>query len=408
MNDRIEITIERLGHQGDGIASGPYFAPLTLPGERISGKLEDRKLTDIKILEPSPLRVAASCKHYRSCGGCALQHIKDDFVASWKLDVVKAALAAKGLTSEFRPIETSLEHSRRRATFSAKRTKKGVLTGFHARASETIIAIEDCAVVSPDILAILPKLDALALIGASRKGELTIQVTKSTAGLDVAVTEGKPIDTAMQVELAALAEAAGLARLSWNGDVVVARHNPYQSMGDARVTPPPGAFLQATEHGEQVLVTAVKEIVGSAKRIVDLFSGCGTFSLPLAKTAEIHAVEGDPAMISALDKAWRETVGLKKLSSESRDLFRRPLMPDELNRFEAAIIDPPRAGAEAQIEHIAASALTRLAMVSCNPVTFARDAAVLVSAGFSLDWVQTVDQFRWSTHVELVASFTRL
>ena len=184
------------------------------------------------------------------------------------------------------------------------------------------------------------------------------------------------------------------------------RTPPVQRFGAAKVTPPPGAFLQATPHGEAALVTAVREAVGEARHVIDLFAGCGTFSLPLADQAEVHAVEGDAAMTAALDHGWRMSTGLKPVTTEARDLFRRPLLPDELAKTDAVVIDPPRAGAEAQIAEIVKAMPPVLAYVSCNPVTFARDAAVLIAAGYTLNWVQVVDQFRWSSHVELAAQFT--
>ena len=180
-----------------------------------------------------------------------------------------------------------------------------------------------------------------------------------------------------------------------------------QRFGKALVAPPPGAFLQATAEGEAALLAAVREAVGPAKRIADLFAGCGTFALPLAEQAEVLAVEGEAAMVAAMDRGWREAQGLHKVVSLTRDLFRRPLLPDELKLFDAVVIDPPRAGAAAQIAELAQSTVKVVAAVSCNPVTFARDARVLVDAGFNLDWVQVVDQFRWSGHVELAAKFSR-
>jgi 23S rRNA (uracil1939-C5)-methyltransferase len=198
-----------------------------------------------------------------------------------------------------------------------------------------------------------------------------------------------------------------LARLSWDGEVVFQSEPPVLAMGVARVSPPPGAFLQATPEGEAALLRAVLEATDGARRVADLFAGCGTFALPVAQRAEVHAVEGSSQMLAALDHGWRTALGLKRVSTETRDLFRRPLMPDELARFDAVVIDPPRAGAEAQIGQIAAAQLPRVAAVSCNPVTFARDARALVTAGYRLDWVQVVDQFRWSAHVELTACFTR-
>ncbi|MFN2324037.1 MAG: class I SAM-dependent RNA methyltransferase, partial [Trueperaceae bacterium] len=197
-----------------------------------------------------------------------------------------------------------------------------------------------------------------------------------------------------------------VARLAWEGEVIVTRHAPEQVFGPARVVPPPGAFLQATDHGEAALLDAAGAILAGATRIVDLFAGCGTFTLPLARHARLHAVEGDAAMLEALDQGWRHAPGLKPVTTEARDLYRRPLLADELARHDSALLDPPRAGAEAQIAQIAAAKLPRLAYISCNPVTFARDAAHLLSHGYEMGAVQVVDQFRWSAHVELIAGFT--
>jgi 23S rRNA (uracil1939-C5)-methyltransferase len=401
-----EYRIIRLGHQGDGIADGPVFAPLTLPDEVVTGTLVGDRLTDIRILTPSPNRVAPLCRHYNACGGCQVMHAADDYVAGWKRTVVETALHAQGIDATFRPIRTSPARSRRRAAISVRRTKKGALAGFHARASDTVVAIPDCQLLRPELLPALPMAEALAMAGASRKGELTVLVTLSEGGLDVHVTGGKPLDGPLRIALAAEVEKFRLARLVWDDELVGRRLPPVQHFGPARVTPPPGAFLQATAEGEAALLAAVTEAVAGAGRIVDLFAGCGTFALPLATQAEVHAVEGDAAMIKALDQGWRQAEGLKRVTSEARDLFRRPLLPDELKRFDAAVIDPPRAGAEAQVTELARSGIARIAFVSCNPVTFARDAKILLPAGYRLDWVQVVDQFRWSSHVELAASFS--
>ena len=406
-----QVTIDRLGHQGDGIAPGPIYVPGTLPGELVEGEVTGGVMAAPRILTPSDNRVKPPCRHAKSCGGCALQHASDDFVAAWKVDVVRKALTAQGIEAEFRTIRTSPPRSRRRATFAARRTKKGALVGFHGRASGTIVDIPDCQLLAPELLAALPVAEDLALTGASRKAALAVTVTLSEVGLDIAVSGGKPLDGPLQLALAQLTERHGLARLAWDGEVIAMRAGPMQRFGAAEVVPPPGAFLQATKQGEAALLDAVREIVGDAKRIVDLFAGCGTFSLPLAERAEVHAVEGDKAMTAALDAGWRKAQGLKKVTAEARDLFRRPLMPDELAPFtapyEAAVIDPPRAGAEAQVEQLAQAKLPVIAYVSCNPVSFARDAARLIAAGYRLNWVQVVDQFRWSSHVELAGSFTR-
>lgn len=401
------VTIDRLGHLGHGIAPGPLYVPGTLPGEVVEGSPDGDRLLDVKIVTPSPNRVKPPCRHARACGGCQLQHASDAFVAQWKQDVVSNALAGQGLTADFLPLVTSPARSRRRASLSARRTKSGVLIGFHGRASETIAEIPDCQLLHPGILAAFPGLQALVMAGGSRTTELSLQVTLTRGGPDVVVTGGKPLDSALRMDLARLVETHTFSRLTWDGETVALRDRPALTMGTATVVPPAGAFLQATAEGEAALLHAVRQALGPQKRVVDLFSGVGTFTLPLAETMEVHAVEGDAAMTKALDLAARNTPNLHRISVETRDLFRRPLEPDELNTFSAAVIDPPRAGAEAQTATLAASKIPMIAAVSCNPVTFARDAKVLTDKGYRLDWVQVVDQFRWSTHVELVARFTR-
>lgn len=403
----MRLTVERLGHLGDGIAPGPVFVPMTLPGEVVEGDVVDGRMAEPKIVTPSPDRVRPVCPHYRACGGCSLMHASDGFVAGWKADVVRTALAAQGLDAPFRPVVTSPPQSRRRATLSGRRTKKGALVGFHGRASGTIVEIPGCQLLHPALMAALPLLAEVTTLGASRKGEVALTATVSEGGLDLSVSDGKPLDQSLFSTLAGLAERTGLARIVWNGEPVVTRSPATQRFGLARVVPPAGAFLQATGAGEAALVGAVVEAVGGARRIADLFAGAGTFSLPLAGRAEVHAVEGEAAMLAALVAGWRQAEGLHRVTTEARDLFRRPLLSDELKRFDAVVIDPPRAGAEAQARELAGSGVQVIAAVSCNPVTFARDARILSDAGFAIDWVQVVDQFRWSPHVELAARFSR-
>ena len=399
------FTITRLGHQGDGIADGPVYAPRTLPGEVVTGHLDGKVLQDIRIETPADTRVKPPCPHYKACGGCALQHASDSFVADFKQDVVRQALKAQGLEPEFCPIQVSPARSRRRATMAARRTKKGAMVGFHARASDTITEIPGCQLVDSSILAARDAIAALAEQGASRKTALAVTLTVSDAGLDVAVRGGKELDGPLQIALAGVADGYDLARLTWDDEVVVTRRNPVQRFGDAGVTPPPGAFLQATRDGEAALLGAVTDALTGAERVIDLFAGSGTFSLPLARMAEVHAVEGDASMTDALTKGWRFAQGLKRVTAEARDLFRNPVIAEDLTGFDAAVIDPPRAGAEAQTRELAEAQIPRIAFVSCNPVTFARDAKTLCDAGYCLEWVQVVDQFRWSAHVELAASF---
>ncbi len=402
-----EYSIKRLGIFGDGIAEGPVFVPMTLPGEVVTGTLNGTTLSDVKIITPSDDRVAPPCKHFKSCGGCQLQHASDAVVEAFKTDIIAQALAAQGIKTEIRPIVTSPAQSRRRATFAARRTKKGAMSGFHGRASGTVIEIPDCKLVEPELLAARDIAESLAELGGSRKATLAVTVTTSRVGLDVQVSGGKPIDGPLRITLAALCDSRGFARLTWEDEVIAQRAPPVQRFGVADVCPPPGAFMQATAHGEAHLLAAVQEAVGSAKRVIDLFAGCGTFTLPLAKNAEVFAVEGDKQMMAAMDKGWRMATGLKTVTHAARDLYRRPLLPDEFKKYDAVVMDPPRNGAEAQTTELLRSDIKRVAYVSCNPVTFARDVAQMIAGGFTLDWVQPVDQFRWSSHVELAAQLSR-
>lgn len=403
----MEITIDRLGHKGDGIAPGPLFVPRALPGEVVTGTVEGDRLAAPRIVTPSAQRVAAPCRHYKSCGGCAVQHATDAFVADWKTGIVRTALTAQGLEAPFRPILTSPPESRRRAAFSGRRTKKGALVGFHAPASDIVTPVPDCLLVTPALRTALPLCEALVIAGGSRKGEMTLSVTETETGLDIAVTGGKPLDVTLQQTLAQAIRGAPVDRLSWEGDVVLQEAPPRVLFDGLRVPLPPGAFLQATVEGECALRDAVSEAVGDARRIIDLFAGCGTFALPLARHAEVHAVEGDAPLTDALLDGWRAAGGaLKTVTAATRDLFRNPLLPDELAKADAVVIDPPRAGAEAQTRALADARVPVIAAVSCNPATFARDAAILISGGYRLEWVQVVDQFRWSPHVELAAKLS--
>ncbi|MFQ5565258.1 MAG: class I SAM-dependent RNA methyltransferase [Paracoccaceae bacterium] len=404
-----EVEIESLGARGDGVAEGgALYVPYTLPGERVRVVRHGDRASAEAVLTPSPERVRPVCPHFGACGGCSLQHASEKFIALWKRDLIAAALAARGIAkAAIRPTVTSPPEARRRITVAARRTRKGVVIGFHAPAAATIVPIETCAVAEPALIAALPGLEELAGLAASRKSEVRLTLTLTDGGIDVAVTGARAIDGPAQALLAGVAARAGIARLGWNGEVVATMRTPEVTLGRARVVPPPGGFLQPTRAGEAALVAAVGEAVGGAGRIIDLFAGSGTFALALAEQAEVLAVEGEAAALSALDSAWRATPGLKRVRCEHRDLVHRPLLPAEFKGVGAVVADPPRAGARGQAEQLARARVPRLAMVSCNPATFARDARILIDGGYRLDWVQPVDQFRWSAHVELVAGFRR-
>ncbi len=397
------VMVESLTHHGMGRLTDGTLVPRVLPGEEIEVLADG----SARILLPSPVRVAAPCRHFKTCGGCAMQHASDIFVADWKRQIVQQALIGQGIDGLVGQTLTSPPASRRRAKLAGQRTKKGAQVGFHGRGSDHLVAVPDCQLLTSALMAGFPMLERLTVLAASRKTEVALTITDTLNGLDVMVGTDRALTEELRMKLATFAQEYQLARLVWQDEVIVTLNPPAQRFGTATVTPPPGAFLQATAHGEAALLSAVTDITQGARRIVDLFAGCGTFTFSLAKAAEVLAVEGDAAMMAALDRGWRDTPGLKRVQAVTRDLFRRPLEPDELKPFDAAVIDPPRAGAVAQMATLAQSDIPKIAMVSCNPVTFARDAKTLIDGGYRIGPVTVVDQFRWSTHVEIAAGFSR-
>ncbi|MEL7343248.1 MAG: class I SAM-dependent RNA methyltransferase [Pseudomonadota bacterium] len=397
----------RLGHLGDGITDDGLLARRVLPGEGIDGVAENGRILKPKIIDPVEDRVKAPCRHYNSCGGCSLLHASDSFVSAWKASQVEAALGARGIEVKARRIATSPGRSRRRASFTGRRGKSGALLGFHATASAIVTEVPDCLVLDPAMTAVADALKPMVARLASRKGDLRVAVTLTENGPDVSISGAKPVDAKAGEALAAEAAAVGLSRLIVDGELMATLEAPIISFDGISVHLPAGAFLQATPHGEAALRQSVIEALGDAGRVLDLFSGCGTFALPLARRSAVHAVEGEPEMTKALIEGASRAKGLKPVTGETRDLFRRPLLGDEMKAFNALVMDPPRAGAEAQTAEIAKAGPPVVAMVSCNPVTFARDVATLVSGGYALNWVDVVDQFRWSPHIEIAASLSR-
>ena len=397
------LRVASLTHHGQGRLTDGTLVPRVLPCEM----LEPRTDGTWRILKPSEDRVAPPCPHFAACGGCAMQHASDDFVACWKAGIVLGALDGQGIGGEVAQVLTSPPNSRRRARLAGRRLKKGALLGFHARASDTVIDNPRCKILTPGLMALRPALLDLVQIAAPRSREVGLTLTDGPAGPDVVVEGARDLDTALRQDAAAWAALAGVARLTWNGELLAQSEPPWQPMGRARVVPPPGAFLQATREGEASLVSLVLAATQGAARVADLFSGVGTFALPLAERAEVHAVEGEAAMLQALEKGWRGAPGLHRVTAEARDLFRRPLEVPELKRFDAAVIDPPRTGAEAQVARLAEAQIPTVAYVSCSPQSFARDARVLLAAGYRMDPITVVDQFRWSAHVELATRFFR-
>ena len=404
----MELTIERLGHLGDGLAAGPIFVDRALPGEVVSGELLGDRLHDTRIVTPSEHRITPQCSAFKRCGGCALHHAHPDFVAQWKQEVVVRALAAQGITAKIQAIHTSPENSRRRAKLTGRRTKKHATVGFFGKASETIQPIEPCRVLVPEILDIIPALEQFTAQFGSRKGQLGFWVLASERGIDVSVEGLGDLADADFGPFARWAGSNGLARLSVGHEIICQHQAPQMTFGKVKITPPPRAFTQATEAGERALQAAVARALVGADRIIDLFSGAGTLGLPLADVATLQCFENDAALLEALAHGVRHTQGIKTVTTSTRDLFRNPIDHTDLKPFNAAIIDPPRAGAEQQVGHLARSDLRDIVMVSCNPVSFARDAASLCNGGYSLKWIEVVDQFRWSPHIEIVAHFSKV
>lgn len=413
----VRLEISRIGPRGDGIAStpeGPVYVPLTLPGESVEVERAQDRGQLLSVVTPSADRIAPICRHVGPCGGCALQHWRAQPYEEWKRELVVDALARVGLTPPVAPLLPAHGAGRRRATFHARSSggnpRKGqdVLTvGFAGRRSHAIVAIEDCPILAPELTGALPAAWAVAQVLAPLAKPLDIQVTASETGLDMDVRGSGPLAPRV---VAALAEVAGqqrLARLTRHGELVLQREPPLVTMGRARVRLPAGSFLQATAQGEATLSRLVVEALAGAGRVADLFSGVGTFALRLAETARVAAYETSVPAVEALLNAVRNTPGLKPVSAEARDLFRRPLLPLELKALDAVVFDPPRQGAEAQATQLAASKLPLVVGVSCDPVTFARDARILTEGGFLLESVTPVDQFLYSAHVELVGVFRR-
>lgn len=407
----VTLTILRLGAQGDGVAEHEgrlVFAPFALPGEIVEAEVEGDRARVVSIIAPAPDRIAPRCSHYGECGGCSLQHIPLDRYLKLKRDLVTTALSFQGVDAPVDEVVQVPPATRRRVVFAAHRRGTEIVVGFHGKRSHHIVGIGDCAVLTPGLVALIPQLAPLAAILAPPKDALTITVTETLTGFDVALAGApKAVSADARVAAAQSAAAIGLARLSINGVVEMERTAPVLRFGDADVTPPPGGFVQACRESEATMLRLVRQAVAGAERIVDLFAGVGTFSLPLATTAAVHAVEGEEASIKALGRAAKKTPGLKPVTTEVRDLFRNPLDWKDIKRFDAAVIDPPRAGAEAQTRELATSGLSRIAMVSCSATTFARDLKILVAAGWRVTRITPVDQFIWSPHIEIVAALER-
>ena len=429
----LDVVIEHIGARGDGVAtatirsnhqdqSRPVFIPLSLPGERVSA----RALHDIgegvtcrlsEIIKASPERVEAPCGHFGACGGCGLQHWASAPYQRWKRSRVITALGRAGVEAmEVDPLVVAAPGTRRRAEFVMRRLSHGTVIGFHERGGNRIVDITECPILEPELLGIARSLPPISsnLLSAGESARATLNLLDS--GPDLLLTLPREPGLSALESLAELAEKLDLCRVSIrtatdnsSGPIipVLERRPALIQFADIEVNPSPGAFLQATSSGESAIVAAVLEGVGSSSNIVELHAGCGTLSFQLARLAKVHAVESDPTASATLETAMRRHGLQNRFSVETRDLMDQPLEASELEGYDALVFDPPRAGARAQAERLVSGGPSRVVAVSCNPATFARDARILLDAGYRLGRVTPIDQFLWSPHVELVACFHR-
>jgi 23S rRNA (uracil1939-C5)-methyltransferase len=409
-----QLKISRLGHRGDGVADtsdGPVYVPYTLPGETVTvgpvaGHPDRRDLMHVD--RPSHERIEPICKHFGTCGGCALQHWSLAEYYLWKRSLVVEAMAQANIVAPVGDLIDAHGAGRRRAVLHARRGTHDVLeVGFTAPRAHHIVAIDECPILAPGLGGALRAAWAIAEMLKPAGKPLDIQATATDSGLDIDVRGSGALNAERLSELARIAEAQSLARLTRHGELVAQRTQPLLQVGHAYVPLPPGAFLQATAEGETTLARLVVEHVGKVKRVADLFAGIGTFALRLAETVRVSAADSDADMIKALERGAYTASGLKPVEAQTRDLFRRPFVASELKVFDAVVFDPPRQGAEAQARELAKSAVPAVVAVSCNAATFTRDAKILIDGGYKLAAVTPVDQFRYSYHVEIVAKFVR-
>ncbi|RTL55312.1 MAG: class I SAM-dependent RNA methyltransferase [Bradyrhizobiaceae bacterium] len=408
------LTIDHVGHFGDGVATeggANIYVPYALGGETVEvqsspGHPDRRALT--QIVTPSAERIAPFCPHFGTCGGCAIQHWRANAYRAWKRQIVVDLLAQHGIACDVGDLIDAHGTGRRRAVFHARVSQQGVLrVGFAAAGRHEIIAIDHCPILDPKLHGAILAANDIAEALASMSKPLDIQVTAADNGLDIDVRGSGPLDSKLLSKLSGLADKHNLARLTRHGELVIMRAPPVVQTGKAQVTLPPGSFMQPTAAGEETLAAQVLARCKGVKHTADLFCGFGPFALRLAEKFRVSAFDSDAPAILSLTHAVKQTQGLKPLAAQARDLFRRPLVAQELRDYDCVVFDPPRQGAQAQSEQLAASKIARAVAISCNPVTFARDARILIDGGFKIGEVTPVDQFRHTPHVELVAEFRR-
>ncbi|MCY6381692.1 class I SAM-dependent RNA methyltransferase [Hoeflea prorocentri] len=408
------VTIESIGAQGDGVATvdgNPVYVGYGLPGETAKIEQDGSKSRLVAIDTPSPDRAKPPCPHFgpdgNRCGGCALQHLEIGAYHSWKAGLVANALAARGIETAIADMIPCAPGQRRRAVFTARAIKDRTLFGFHESGTHRIVDIGSCTVLSDGIVSELAKLRAIAGLFARGGKPVRMTVLESLTGLDISVDGISKLPEKRQRQAVDLTLNHGFARLCLGSETLVEARRPVLQFAGTNVEPPPGSFVQASAHAQERMIAIVTGYLQGSKSAADLFCGCGTFALALARQSAVLAVESSAPALAALDHAARHTQGLKPLRTERRDLFRRPMMANELKKTDAVVFDPPRAGAQAQATELAASNVQKIAAVSCNPATLARDLRILIDGGFRLTSVTPIDQFLWSPHVEAIALLER-
>lgn len=405
-------TIASLTAKGIGLAhgpDGPVYVPYALPGETVAVARVGNEGTVMSYGPPSPDRVTPPCRHFGpegkggSCGGCSLQHQARPAYNAYKRDLLINALKSKGIDAPVGDLIEAEPHQRRRLVFTVRRPDRALVIGINQAETHRVVPVEECPIASDGLIS---RLDALYVIAkATGHDAFRITVTETLTGLDISMDglrDGLG-ERERRVVTEAVMKLKGIARVSANGEIVVEPQKPQLDFDGARVVIPPGAFTQATREAEEAMAKLAIEHIGKAKRVADLFAGIGTFALRIARKSSVHAVESEDRAVKAMDQAARMTQGLKPLTVERRDLFRRPMTTAELKVYDAVVFDPPRAGAEAQCEELARSQVKRIVAISCNPLTLARDLAILMKGGYRIKTVVPVDQFLWSPHVEAVA-----
>ena len=415
----LTLDIVEVGARGDGIAEQGgrrYFVPFALPGETVEAEPLDQRGGGIaarlvEVRAPSRHRATPPCPHFTVCGGCALQHWQPNVYAAWKSGLIERALEQRGVeTPPFEAPMVGLPGERRRVDFVLRRQGRRVLAGFHERGSARVVDVGRCVVARPSLTALLEPLRTMMVEVLPDGSAADAFANETDSGLDVLISPHKRLHLSIDRRgaLVKLADRADLARLSWgdraHAEPIVIRRPPSLALGDVTVEPPPGAFLQATQRGEQTMRAAVTSWASGTVRLADLFAGIG--SLSLGWPGRVRLFESDGSSVAAAASAARK-IGGNRTTVERRDLFRNPLSRRELDGFDAVLLDPPRAGAAAQVAELAFSNVPRIVHASCDSGSFARDARTLQDGGYRLEKLMPIDQFLWSAHLELIALFSR-